>query len=249
MNTNLSTAELHLWQIVEDNPKLVADMSIIQLSQFANVSTATIVRTLKKMGYSGYTAYREQVRQNIGHSFTYNVLNDADKQIKNVILKNEIELRNTLKNLDYGTIEDSILAVKQASLVYVFARGLSTSLARELQIKLQLMGKYTELYDDPNIIKILSKKITHDCLVIFISLNGETKELLYAAKNLEKKDIPKIIFTTNNTGTLVNFADFLFLGYKSKKNYFPEFEVSSRLPLQVMVRIFLDAYAVRNQHK
>ena len=247
MNTNLSTAELHLWQIVEENPKKIVDMSIIQLSQFANVSTATIVRTLKKMGYAGYTAYREQIRQNLEHNFTYNVLNDADKQIKNVILKNEIELRNTLKNLDYGTIEDSILAVKQARLVYVFARGLSTSLGRELQIKLQLMNKYTELYDDPNIIKILSKKIPRDCLVIFISLNGETSELLYAAKKLEKNDVLKIVFTTNSQGSLVEFSDFLFLGYKSNKNYFPEFEVSSRLPLQVMVRIFLDAYAVRKQ--
>ena len=40
----LSSAELHLWNIVENNPDKIAKMSIVKLSQFANVSTATIVR-------------------------------------------------------------------------------------------------------------------------------------------------------------------------------------------------------------
>lgn len=59
---DLSNAELHLWQVVNANPNKTARMSIIQLSEFANVSTATIVRTMKKMGYSGYTSYREHLR-------------------------------------------------------------------------------------------------------------------------------------------------------------------------------------------
>lgn len=58
----LSSAELHLWNIVENNPEKIATMSIVKLSQLANVSTATIVRTMKKMGYSGYTSYRESLK-------------------------------------------------------------------------------------------------------------------------------------------------------------------------------------------
>lgn len=242
----LSSAELHLWNIVENNPQKIAKMSIVKLSQFAHVSTATIVRTMQKMGYGGYTSYREALKLKNKSSSSFSVLNDADDKIKSVITKNEIEMNNTLHNLDYSTIEDSISMTKQAKIIYIFARGLSESIANEMMVKLQLTGKYCEFYSDPNIIKTISNKIKDGALVIFITLNGETSELVTAAKALSKNDIPILTFTTNQAGSILHFSTLSFIGYKSKTNYFPEYEVRSRLPLQIMTRIFCDAYSVRS---
>lgn len=247
LQNNLSSAELHLWEVAENNQEKIVDMSIIQLSHFANVSTATIVRTMKKMGYSGYTAYRENLKQNGNYSSKYKILNRVDSTIKDVILKNEIELNNTLNNLQINTIEAGIRTVQQAKIVYIFARGLSKTIAHEMQIKLQLSNKYTELFDDPNIIRILAKKITKECAVIFITLNGETAELVEAAQTLEKNDVPKITFTTNGNSSIIPYSGVLFLGFQSETTYFPEFEVSSRLPLNVMMRIFTDTYAIKTK--
>ncbi|MCX8720936.1 MULTISPECIES: MurR/RpiR family transcriptional regulator [Lactobacillus] len=241
----LSSAELHLWNIVENNPDKIAKMSIVKLSQFANVSTATIVRTMQKMGYSGYTSYREALKLKSKSNSTFTVLNDADDKIRSVITKNEIEMNNTLHNLNYSTIEDSISMTKQAKIVYLFARGLSESIAHEMMVKLQLTGKYCEFHSDPNIIMTIANKLNHDALAIFITLNGETKELVKAAKTLRKNDIPILTFTTNPAGSILAFSTLSFIGYKSKTNYFPEYEVRSRLPLQIMTRIFCDAYSVR----
>lgn len=242
----LSAAEMHLWNIVENNPKKIAKMSIVKLSQYAHVSTATIVRTMQKMGYSGYTSYREALKLKNNSSSTFNVLNEADDKIRSVITKNEIEMNNTLHNLNYSTIEDSISMTKQAKIVYIFARGLSESIADEIMVKLQLTGKYCEFHSDPNIIKTIANKIKPDSLVIFITLNGETEELVSAAKILNKRDIPILTFTTNPSGKILQFSTLVFMGYKSKTNYFPEYEVRSRLPLQIMTRIFSDAYSVRS---
>lgn len=107
-NNDLSNAELHLWEIVQNNPQKIAKMSIVKLSQFAHVSTATIVRTMQKMGYSGYTSYRESLKLQDRSNSNFDVLNDADDKIKSVITKNEIEMNNTLHNLSYSNIEDSI---------------------------------------------------------------------------------------------------------------------------------------------
>lgn len=104
MRKELSSAESHLWEVVESNQEKIVDMSIVQLSQFANVSTATIVRTMKKMGYTGYTAYRENLRSSGNYNAKFKILNSVDSTIKNVILKNEIELNNTLNNLETSTI-------------------------------------------------------------------------------------------------------------------------------------------------
>lgn len=162
-----------------------------------------------------------------------------------MITKNEIEMNNTLHNLSYSTIEDSISMTKQAKIVFIFARGLSESIANEMMVKLQLTGKYCEFYSDPNIIKTIASKIKRDSLAIFITLNGETEELVAAAKIIRKNDIPILIFTTNPSGSIIPYATLSFIGYKSKTNYFPEYEVRSRLPLQIMTRIFSDAYSVR----
>lgn len=242
---DLSSAELHLWQVVNANPNKIARMSIIQLSEFANVSTATTVRTMKKMGYSGYTSYREHLRENGKSNLGFEVLRDADDKIKSVISKNEIEVNNTLHNLKYSTIKDSVLLTRQAKMVYIFARGLSESSAQEITIKLQLAGKYVEFFSDPNIIKTISKKVRKDSIVIFVSLNGETEELVYAAKELQKNDVASILFTTNSKSSLAKLATLTFIGYETETNYFPDYEVRSRLPLQIMTRIFCDAYSVR----
>lgn len=220
-------------------------MSIVKLSQFANVSTATIVRTMQKMGYSGYTSYRESLKLKNKSNLSFDVLNEADDKIKSVITKNELEMNNTLHNLNYSTLEDSISMTRQAKIIYIFARGLSESIASELMVKFQLMGKYVEFHSDPNIITTISKRIRQDALVIFISLNGNTRELVDAAKILNKNDVPTLTFTTNPNGNLVKLSTLVFMGYMSKTNYFPEYEVRSRLPLQIMVRIFTDAYSVR----
>ncbi|RMC41280.1 MurR/RpiR family transcriptional regulator [Lactobacillus sp. ESL0236] len=241
----LSSAELHLWNIVENNPEQIAKMSIVKLSQFANVSTATIVRTMQKMGYSGYTSYRESLKLKSKSNSAFSVLNDADDKIRHVITKNEIEMNNTLHNLSYSTIEDSISLTRQAKIIYIFARGLSESIANELMVKLQLTGKYCEFHSDPNIIKTIASKIKPNALAIFITLNGETEELVAAAAILNKNEIPTLTFTTNPAGSIMPYSTMSFIGYMSKTNYFPEYEVRSRLPLQIMTRIFSDAYSVR----
>ena len=241
-NKDLSNAELYLWNFVQNNPEKIAKMSIVALSQLAKVSTATIVRTMQKMGYSGYTAYRESLKL---RNSNFSVLNDADDNIREVITKNEIEMNNTLHNLDYSTIEDSISMTKQANNIYLFARGFSESIARELMIKLQLTGKYAQLHTDPNIIKTVAKRIKTNEVVIFISLNGETDELVEAARELNKNDVPILTFTTNKNSSLAKLSTLIFNGYISKTNYFPDYEVRSRLPLQIMTRIFADAYSVR----
>ena len=55
--------------------------------------------------------------------------------------------------------------------------------AQEMMIKFQLTEKYCELFTDPEIIKIMSKKLSPEDAVLFISLNGETPELVNAAQN------------------------------------------------------------------
>lgn len=124
----------------------------------------------------------------------------------------------------------------------IFARGFSEVVGAEMQTKLQLLGKYCELYTDPNIIKTISTRLLPSDVVIFISLNGETKELITAAKNCYQAEIGTILITATKESSLVSLR-----GYKSESSLFPDYEVRSRLPLLVIARILLDAYVIRTK--
>lgn len=242
----LSAAEKYLVNLIQAQRAKIQNMSITQLSEYANVSTATVVRTAKKLGYHGYTDFRHALAHPDKHAPEYAILRQVDSQIKDVILQNQVEMERTIENLNEATIDEAIQRIDQAAVVYVFARGLSEMIAEEVTLKLQLIGKYAEMFRDPNIIMTIAQRIQPGAVVLIITLNGETPELLAAAKILAKHNVPIITFTTNGEAPIIQQTDTLFLGYQSGTTYFSEYEVHSRLPLQIMTRILLDAYVVRH---
>ncbi|WP_057768880.1 MurR/RpiR family transcriptional regulator [Lactobacillus selangorensis] len=245
----LSNSEEYVWRYIQDHVVDIPNLSIVRLSELANVSTATIVRTMKKKGYKGYTDFRHEIIRHNSKNVKYQNLKQADDEIRSVIFKSTSEVENTIKQLNIGVIEDSIQKLRAIPSIYIFARGLSELIAKEMMMKFQLLGKQAEMFTDPNIIRILGNRIPKNSVAIFITLNGQTPELVDAAKKINKREITTITFTTNDEGDILPYSDLVFLGYKSDITYFPEFEVHSRLSLQVMTRILTDAYVVRTSDK
>lgn len=243
MEQKFSPSEQHLLNYINLHQQDMHDMSIVKLSEDANVSTATIVRTMKKMGFDGFTSFKYSLKET--NPGTIKAMEKVDKEIKGAILKNEQEVTKTIESLNIGAIEDTIQKMKAAKRIFIFARGFSELIAKEMTIKLQLVNKYCEMHDDPNIIRTISKQIKKEDLVIFISLNSETPELIEACKSCQKNDVTTINITANAQGELHELADINFVGFKSPISYFPDYEVRSRLPLQVISRIILDAYSLR----
>jgi len=131
MKNKLSSSEKYLWEYIQNNLDDIPNLSIVKLSEDANVSTATIVRTTKKMGYSGYTDFRQQLTLKRKDTQQYKNLEKVDHDIKQAILKNKYEVDNTLKMLNVGSIEDAIQKIKKSSDIYIFARGFSEFIAQE----------------------------------------------------------------------------------------------------------------------
>lgn len=247
----LTATEQFLLQYIEEHLEEIPKLSIVTLSERANVSTASIVRTMKKLGYDGFTSFKHDMKRQyqlaLQNQDDFQTLDLIDQKIQEVVIKNELEVRNTVRLLDNRMIEDAIQAIVGAKQVYLFARGLSELIASEMEMKFHILGRTCELYTDPNIIKTISKRIVTQDVVIVISLNGHTQELVEAAHICRKNEVPIILLTANGTSPLAKLSDLSFVGYKSEGSYFPDYEVRSRLPLQVISRILLDAYAIRSQ--
>ncbi|TCP21511.1 RpiR family transcriptional regulator [Scopulibacillus darangshiensis] len=193
-----------------------------------------------------------QPKQQPAHpSAGFSIVEKIDKKIQETILKNEQEVIKTIQLLDSGTIEDALQKIIHSRKITIFARGFSELTAKEMMIKFQLLGKNCELHDDPNIIRTISKQIDKRDIVIFVSLNGKTNgkttELVEAALNCEQNGVSTILLTANQNSPLYELCEISLVGFKSEKSYFPDYEVRSRLPIQVMARVILDAYAIRSE--
>jgi DNA-binding MurR/RpiR family transcriptional regulator len=241
----MSEAELYLIRYIRENLNTIPKLSIVRLSEDANVSTATIVRTMKKLGYNGFTDFKIRLKDENDQNPNFSIIEQVDEEIKDAILKNEQEVMRTIEMLNSGLIEDTVQKIRHSKRVILFARGFSELIAKEMEVKLQLLNKYAELHDDPNIIRTKSKRLEEGDLVIFVSLNGYTEELVDAAKSCQQNDTSMIALTCNKNSPLASLAELTLTGYKSETSYFPDYEVRSRLPLQVISRILLDAYAIR----
>ncbi|MFD1449025.1 MurR/RpiR family transcriptional regulator [Oceanobacillus profundus] len=245
---SLSESERYLLEYIHKNIDDIATMSIVTLSEQATVSTATIVRLMKKIGYNGYTSFKYRLKQDKKMVDVNDQLGDIDENIKRAIRKNEEEVLKTIQLQSIGQIEDTVQKIHDADKIYIFARGFSEMIAKEMTVKLQVMGKTCESHDDPNIIRIKSSKIKKNELAFFISLSGETLELVEACQNLNIKQVTTITLTTNVNSSLSRLSDMTLLGYKSDYSLFPEYEVRSRLSLNVIARVLLDAYVIRTNN-
>jgi DNA-binding MurR/RpiR family transcriptional regulator len=246
--SSLSETERYLLEYIHQHLDEIATMSIVTLSERATVSTATIVRLMKKIGYNGYTSFKYRLKQDKKMIDYNNQLSDIDLDIKQAMRKNEEEVLKTIQLQSVGQIEDVVQKIYDAKKIYIFGRGFSEMIAKEMTVKLQVMDKTCENHDDPNIIRIKSRKMDKNELAIFISLNGETPELVEACQNLSIKQVTTITLTTRVDSSLSKLSDMTLLGYKSDQSFFPEYEVRSRLSLNVIARILLDAYVIRTNN-
>lgn len=243
--STLSETERYLLEYIHQNIDTIATMSIVTLSERATVSTATIVRLMKKLGYNGYTSFKYRLKQDKKMVDSDDQLGDIDENIKQALKKNEEEVMRTLQLQSIGQIEDAVQKIHDADKIYIFGRGFSEMIAKEMTVKLQVMGKTCEYHDDPNIIRVKSSKVEKNELAIFISLSGETTELVEACQNLSIKQVTTITLTTRVDSNLSRLSDMTLLGFKSDHSLFPEYEVRSRLSLNVIARVLLDAYVIR----
>ncbi|WP_161884538.1 SIS domain-containing protein, partial [Deinococcus alpinitundrae] len=110
-------------------------------------------------------------------------------------------------------VEKVVQQIRRAQTIYIFARGFSELIAEELLVKLQLLKKNCQLSDDPNIIQTLATDIRPGNLVIIISLNGETPELVEAARRISQNRAPILLITTNSTSSIGKYASLILCGF------------------------------------
>ena len=231
---HLTDTEKAVISFLNSNVDKISTMSISDVAEQTFSSPATVSRTIKKCGISGFAELRYLISKESKEE-------RDDVSVNEIFNKSMLEVSNTIDHLSIETILAAVKEIRSANRVYLLSRGLSELVAKEFALKLQLIGVNVFEDSDPLIMQEITSHVKKKELVIIYSLSGKTPELLKAAENAASLGARIITITCGDPGVpLARIAHVAVYGYKHKHVSITSVDATSRLPLYVISRILID---------
>lgn len=203
--SNLSDVELHIYNYVISNVKKVCTMSIHDLADVTNTSTASILRLCKKYGCSGFSEFKTNLKHDLQkEAFTFqpqlgNNLHDINKFFNETVISPEF-----LKAIDNAA---DIIVNKD--LILFIGLGSSNVMAEYGALYFSYLFKLTFRVEDITEypIESFSENLTKYSCMIACSVSGETSEVVEYVKNRYTQGMNLIVITANKDSVLASLAD------------------------------------------
>lgn len=166
----------------------------------------TVVRLCQKLGFKGYQEFKEELLKTFEVEETILEMTDMDaKVIKTKQLLNKEVMQSVL---DLIHESDNIL---------FFAVGLSRFPAEEFSERLKILGKRSQTFIDPHLMKHNAKQMTEKDLGIAISLSGSGNSNVFSATNRANIAGAKTVSLTGfSSNDLSKITDFQLYAYSSE---------------------------------
>lgn len=237
----LTNTEKQVINFINMNVDKISSMSILDVAAATYSSPATVSRTIKKCGISGFAELRYLLAQQ-----TQTKKDSVD--VNEIFNKSLLEVTNTIDHLSIDTILSVVNEITKAKRIYLLSRGLTELVAQEFALKLQILGYNIFANSDPAIMQKITANIKRDELVFIFSLSGTTMELVSAAENAASLGARMICCTCgHDDATLAKLANITVFGYKHQHVSIKSVDATSRFPLSVISRIIIDYLTLKKQ--
>jgi len=248
---NMTDVDKKIANYINENKGLITKLSVSELAQNANVSSASIVRFSRKLGYNGFGELKIEIAKDLtlnSKDYSY-IVKDSDVGINNIvnnITSKTIEtITNTTKLNELDTIEKSIEEIINAKNVYVFGVGGSALVALDLQQKLLRINKPTITFLDSHTQLMVSSNLDKEDVAIAISYSGKSKEVIKAIENAKNNGAKCISITKYGENDLTNMCD-INLFVPNIENKLREGAISSRIAMLTLIDIIYISIIQKN---
>lgn len=180
----LTENEKRVYTYLSENKGEINGLKIKEICKYTYTSSATVIRTAKKLGYRGYK------------ELIYNLIDKKEP------LKCDMSNRFDVKNPERI---DRFLEKINSGKICIYAEGLETSVSQYIYQKLLLLGKNVEKFNMLNYDFVESDNLC-DVLVI-ISRDGSEQISLKIAKLLKLLGVEIVVFTSNENSELYRLSD------------------------------------------
>lgn len=226
------------------------NMSIQKLARKSYVSTSSIIRMSRLIGYRGYKEFKEDLIVSIALENENKVLsnNDISKDdtVEDIVYKitmtNIQSLYETQSITSIPSIKKSIDLMRSADNILLYGLGASYISAKDLYIKLLRINKACTLNEDWHLQLLSARNSKPNDVAIVFSYSGQTQEIIECVKELKKNKTP-IIAVTRCVETQISLLSDIRLYTTSNESLFRSAAMSSRISSLNIVDILYTCYA------
>jgi DNA-binding MurR/RpiR family transcriptional regulator len=212
---SFSPAEKRIITIIRLDPPGVANMGVTELAKYAETSTATVVRTSKRLGFSGYPALRLALAAESSSPMPVDMPlaadigeNDSPKQILQKLLEFEVKGANeTTQLLSAATLEQAVSVLSQARRIDIYGAGASGLVAQDFCQKLRRIGVVAQSYGSTDESLVSACQLAAGDVALAISHSGKTAGIVEALSQAKAAGATTLAITANGRAALVRKAD------------------------------------------
>ncbi|HGF7711984.1 MurR/RpiR family transcriptional regulator [Enterococcus lactis] len=236
--SSLSKIENEILDYIFLHLSVIGTKTIYEVSDDLFVSTATISRTAKHLGYQGFKELKYAIDQSI-HVEEQEGNSRSFQTITNQITSNVTE---TFHQMSEEKAKQMMTLIHQSNTIEVFGLGGSFPICTDFARKLTFLGKKAFARSDWDEQEAAVSNLNQEDLAIFVSFTGETKGILSYAQIAQRQQVP-IISIISTKGSNLEKLSTISLYAKGTTRYHHSVDLSSRISVICLFDTVLLMYA------
>lgn len=235
----LTSNEKDLLEYIISNKSKISKMSINEFAQNNYVSTATILRLCKKLGFNGFNDLKFNIKyQSTSKDDDYSI------GLNGILSKRLIELRETMSLLNLDDLDFIVDCLCSDKNIHIFGRGLTQMSLEYLYNILISLNRHCMFYFDPPLVHQTASQMTANDVFIIGSFGGSTEPIVKAVEISKSTPGTVIAITSNPNSELAKKSDIVLLA-KTQERFFSGIDINSRLSIQFIVESIIELYMSR----
>lgn len=231
---SLTISELDVLRFIDGNKKVFLESSIKELAKLTFVSTATVMRLCKKLGFTGYLEFKYIIKEELSKE-EIKMKPESFQELLNYNIKTITE---TAKMISEEKVKEVVNHIKNKKRIHFFGKGLTSTILQYASKELMTSNYPNTNYQDTHIAYISAESMSEDDILFVASMSGNTHQIVRASQIAKSRNATVVTISSNGDNELSKIGDYNFTFYKDDK--IRQFDIASRLPILFILNIIIN---------
>ncbi|NGN67475.1 MurR/RpiR family transcriptional regulator [Streptomyces sp. A7024] len=245
-------------EVVAEDPAGCAQLTVTELAERTGTSEATVVRTVRELGYTGYRAFRLALAGYAGQqqatdspSVTADIA--VDDPLTDVVAKLATDERQTLADtaagLDVAQLEAAVTALAGSRRVDIYGIGASALAGQDLAQKLLRIGLIAHAHTDTHLAVTTAVQLGPTDVAVAITHSGATGEVIESLRIAARRGATTVAVTSRPGSPVTHHADLVLATTAPRESELRPAAMSSRTSQHFVVDCLFTGVAQRTHDR
>ncbi len=233
----LTKSELKIYNYILDNLELIHTKTVRVLAKECYVSTSTILRLVKKIGFDGYNEMVIIIKNTLNaQEQSMTTITEKKVKYKEEYAKNVLESIRVLDDKQLITVTEKI---KECDNLYIFSRGLVNAYSSYIEFLFEINNIKVHFASNGYYRKFYTAKIKTNDFIIIVDYHGDDKELINTIITSKAKSCENILTITQaNNNVMQNLSKYNFY-YFSDETIRNGFDITSNISVMAILELII----------